>query len=714
MTHPGAAVAGRNRPKRRSASLALLWKEWRQQRWVFLPLALGMPLILLGFTVVSDFVTQAVTALFLIATAVVLGANAFCGEQDDQTARFLKALPVRHATTFWLKSASVMAMVTAAMLLMALVLRGLRAAGHGLSFTLDPSELLCFVMLVVVASLLPAVISVLARRTIACVIATFVVLVGATVWYGVLCTRPMRRMGWFDNAASGAGLAVTMLSMLVVILAGGRWLWCWSGSARPLRAKIRRVVLLSAVFLAVTLAPVVPRYVYVTFFAPLDYFLCSRSGSAVAGLTSVSPDGEALLFNCRCPAWRYDFRAAWVETATGQCRWLSRFHASFVQPWRGVWSPSGGKFLFVSSNRWLWPFKAPNPAGWLSPQADHGRYHAVVVDARTGGRRRIPLARTEFAKTSWVPVGWLSEDLIALWDERSMLFADLRSGAVSRCSVAADGSASRQAPAVAWPRWVSARGVFTCQRERLSELKQRGELRLLRFAPDLDHAEVLTVQIEEPAPFLSGVSKDGRWCLVASAGYRLLGTGAVKSVYLCSLETGRCDLLCAHSEAERAGLAGARFHIVGSSTRDVARFLPDNRTVLLHNENGLALFDLESRSLKTIRVPPAEMRGRSAQRLKLSPSGRRALVGVAGHRKRQDGRRVTHGWVQPAWYVVDLASGRSCPIREPLSLWQKMEWLGDERLVFRTHDREPGIWTMNADGTGKRRLLPKESVRNVR
>lgn len=243
----------------RSPLLALLWKEWRQQRWVFLPLLFILPLPFLVLLFTSGDPDSGLAIPYLFVVAVLIGSNAFCAEQDDDTEDFLKSLPVRSSTLFGLKCASAMVMVYVAMV--AIVLLFLVASIRMQARVRPPawptldstySDPVLVVITVATWSLLPAIVSVLARRTVVCIVATAaaaILMIWWLIWVSQTVVRISRLSG---TPAIGLEIAGSPYLIFVLTLASASWFWCWSWRRRPFSSRILRVGLLIVAFVALT------------------------------------------------------------------------------------------------------------------------------------------------------------------------------------------------------------------------------------------------------------------------------------------------------------------------------------------------------------------------------------------------------------------------------------------------------------------------------
>ncbi len=705
-----------------SPTLALLWKEWRQQRWIFLLLLAMPPIAFFGLLSFSQFAAYGAAPLFLCAIPIVLGANAFCVEDEDNTATFLGNLPTRSAKLFWVKAGVVFALVALAwvvLVTMFFVYRGGDLGKHGFMDMPFVVHLLIFAVLFTVA-VLPATISVVARSTIGCVIGTLIALALGFFWIWPLVLRPFRGIGWFAHNSGSEEQRLAALSFIVLGLAlsAGRWLWCWGRVSRRLRAKALRIAAPALVFAAVTGGPLAASYAYWTFYAPLSAFISKqphifnsfgpRMRLALSAFISKQPhiagireaggpsaDGRWVSVVGWYRGWSGVGRSAIIDTETGEWRWLSRFHESWVWRWKRMWSPDGRKLLALISDRWLWPFEAANPGALLGLGPEQGTFSYFVVDTGTGEAQDIrslcPDLPERFPQDIMPVIGWFSEDVVALWDKQSVIFADISKGSLSRCAVPPNLTSDKIRY---WRLPITDRSVFGSLDAPDSQ-RLKSELHILRFAPELSEAEALVLQIAGTNPALREISPDGRWCLAEAQRARNMLLGDLS--YLCSVETGEAVLLRASAEMEEQGLVDSRFRVHG--------FRPDGMTVLLSDGDGLALFGVEDHALRTIPIPAAVVPGRTLGSVKLSPSGRYALVWIESGRDAGAERRARLSSALPEIYVTDVETGESWSVWKMPPYLGDFDWLGDERLLFRSRT---ALWVMNRDGTGKRRLLPEE------
>ena len=238
----------------RSPLLALLWKEWRQQRWVFLTMVSVPALAYVALIPMSDLLAVALSFLFLCAVLIVLAANAFCGETDANVSEFLDAVPVSYVTMFWLKYTLALALDLVAVGLTALAAVLLSLVGY--SPRGDMTQILhalSLVILLLSAAPLAAIVSACARQTVTCIFGTICAIVGILYWLVVLLSEA----GWRYLFPGTMELAIVPLLAAAVVVCGARWLWCWSRLPRPLHAKIIRVAVIALAIVVLTGWPLV-------------------------------------------------------------------------------------------------------------------------------------------------------------------------------------------------------------------------------------------------------------------------------------------------------------------------------------------------------------------------------------------------------------------------------------------------------------------------
>ena len=238
----------------RSPLLALLWKEWRQQRWVFLTMVSVPALAYAALIPMSDLLAVALSFLFLCAVLIVLAANAFCGETDANVSEFLNAVPVSYVTMFWLKYGLALALDLLAVGVAAVTVVLLSHVGYRPKRdTTAILGLLLPMFLPMAVAPIAAIVSACVRETAACIVWTICAIIGILFWVAVLSLQG----DWRFLFPGAAELAILPLLAAGVIVWGARWIWCWSPLPRPLHAKIIRVAMIALAIVVLTGWPLV-------------------------------------------------------------------------------------------------------------------------------------------------------------------------------------------------------------------------------------------------------------------------------------------------------------------------------------------------------------------------------------------------------------------------------------------------------------------------
>ena len=659
------AQTGRTSPLR-----ALLWKEWRQQRWVFLGLlgllVVSIPALLPRF---KDSVIV-VAGLEMCLIAVVVGANAFCAEKDDQSLQFLTSVPVKPGKLFWIKAGLVLAMVGAAILVtfgvLCLAQRVMEKAPEIPQFF--SFEFLFMVFAFSSVALLPAIVSVLAGRTISCVLAT-----GATVIAIVIGIEALA-YGLGDEPFVPINFFAFTLPVVVLL---GRWLWCWNRIVRSLRARLLRLLILPAVIPIAICAQLISSYTYVTLFAPPEYFLGKDFQAAPKYTRSISPDGRWIVYGCGYDVWMHGGRAAIVNVETRESRWLSRLHASVT--WR--WSPSS-RFLLVSKGtEWLLPeiplFKSRGYIGGDPPDGDS----TFIVNVETGEQRSLASLHPALALVAdsriW-KLGWVDGNTRFLFDDKYEYgyFVNAAEWTVSACRQKYDLK-NAHVRASSTPRGVFV--IFDAYRTGESQIDGTYKAILARLAPNLEQAETLPLQLPYPIAYLRHTSDDGQWGIVVNVSMQKKEAYQ----YLCSLGTGKTTFLniISTEEKKQPGPIESNALILG--------FVPGSHKLLVSDANVLSQFDVDKLETVGPRIPLPLPEDNVVSRASLSPSGRFALA--------------YSSWASdnvPGYIMADLQTGRTWTFDEGSGkVWK---WISDEQLVSNEGE------IINYDGSGKRLLLGEQ------
>ena len=674
-------------PRRSSPFRALVWKEWRQQRWIFLSLA-GLTYAVLASALIvnrygsffHDLRNEAASvlggcALLLgIASVVVLSANAFSGEGEDNTDQFLATIPCSRSKLFQVKLGFVLF----------LVLLGVSPLGAAAlvqqphDFVNDFKEsALVLAADGFVLAIVPALVASFGGSVIATILASVPVVAACWAYmYSPAMLAPFVPIGSKKGEAELLVLyAVLMLATLLLVA------WrMWIRVERTWRSSLRTSAAAAGVLIAYVALPVAATYFYVTLFAPLNFFL-NRAGDFASGrVCAVSPDGRHVILGASYRGWGsggvvslIKERAAFTDVDSGRTRWLTRFHQSFVWQAGHIWSPSGNQFVMQESGQWLWPFA-------------RGRTYKpiyFVMNAQSGEKRSLDDLCPGLPQmpSDVIPlVGWYDEQVFALQNGRDIFFADIEHHQFRMCKM----------PDAILGEWLG-NPFFSCRFTQKGifavpeSASAKGELRVLRYAPDLAEAETLTLHnVHREWPYIAA-SEDGRWLLLNDF-VNLRQQNVWRLARLA--DDAEATLLVSEDAAEK-GLIPPSWRVVFPSG-----FLPGGHQILLYGGTELGLFDADSHDLR--RIPLTQADGKQIVVVKVSPAGRFALVwfGDPATRDENGGRIV----------LVDLSSGQT--VSEVARIGSQFsQWLGEDRLLSENYGRMPRV--INRDGTGERPLLAK-------
>ena len=686
--------------RRPSPVLALLWKEWRQQRPDFLALALAGPLIVLLGSMsqfisslhlssladaswVASYFDAAGTLIATAAAPILLGANAFAGERDDHAVHFLRQIPVSSTAVFWgkLVVVSVLCSMCAALVFISSCSAGNDVWAVRSAILWMAVGVLAGLSLGATASMVAAAGAGVTGTTVGAVACGAL----AIVWRGFTCVfmDKVGVPGWSGFLQAGYGLA------LIVALAW--WAWVFRRQCAGVRAKT--VALCAGLaFLALAALPPVAVYCHAVLQAPSAFFTAeSGDGPPEAGndveTCAPSPSGAHVLLECRRTGWVHGTRAALINTGTGSCSWLDRIRVSRVKWGRATWSPDGGRYFVDVYGVTLWPIKRLNP---LCPVLSHRvqthtdchtlQLSTWLVDARTG--RRTLFSTGVFDRLG--PRGWFDDTTVFVKSENTVLFVDVDTGAVKTCAAELQqGPMGLFDPPRRKGGWdwkvVPGVGVFGVRRAP----DTAATLTVFRFHPERSKAERFTVEYEPEDWHLLSVSPDGRRLLFVE----FRGTSRQRVHHLAALATGTVTEL-----RPPPGLCESP-HI------SRPEFLPDGRTaVSISRDGAVLLYDTGSGSWSRLCAlsSTSSAQPRLWRWIMRSPNGRYGIAMVITPR--------LPGPDPPDFVVVDLQTGESWQVWHGEEWMTAVRWAGSDSLLVQMKD---GLWIVNRDGSGKRRLLPK-------
>jgi ABC-type transport system involved in multi-copper enzyme maturation permease subunit len=695
---------------RRSSFRALVWKEWRQQRWIFLLLA-GFPhallaavgLILLyehrnfrpggpGFFGITDAAggvgaVLTIIALFVGAVSVAIySANAFAGEREDNSDQFLAAIPCSRNKLFWIKLGSTLSLVA----LECVPLIAVCAVVFTVLFWNKPASPARVDILRDVASLLkvagtgmltlaivPAFVSSLGGSVIGTIIgcAPALTLCWAYVWYSPRIMALFLPVGSSNDDFVATMWLFGALMIATVLFAAWR-MWVRRAPARAWRTTAATIGFLIACFAV----PSVATYSYATFFAPLKFFVNHGDSFASAQVRKISPDGKYVTFAARYQGWSFEGeRVAVVAIQTGEARWLTRLHrSSFCDCFsRESWCPATDEMAIYKGDQWLWP--------WAARVHEFG--HPFLVDPRSGRELDcekvwpgIYAERQHFP----APLGWC-ENLLVLYNEHGEhYFLNAESGKSTECDT----------PAVAFGKGahfffpymsMTSQGCFAISQGNLP----KGQAALLRYDPNLPEAECIIIKGIAETWQRVIASDDGQWLVVAA--WDVQGRAPAKW-YLVRWEQGAKPEPLAFMDAGEFQKAPPRF-------QNVSGFLPGSHQILLEGGGIIGLFDPDTHKLREI---PYHLGNGVTKitRYSLSPSGGFLLIGTGTSAVDSAGAYVE----KAGWIIVDLHAGTSESFQSPAQIRvSETEWLGEDHLLLMQGKKTP--WVTNREGTGARPLL---------
>ena len=678
-------------PHRSSPFRALVWKEWRQQRWIFLSLA-GLAYVLLVAALIivwperykvifengrndAAWLLASCAAFLAIFSIVILSANAFSGERDDNTDLFLETIPCSRSKLFGVKLGFV--------LLLALL--ELIPVGTALLFYIGGQPrvhleellggagltVLTFAATLLVLAIVPALVASFGGSVIATILASMPVLVVcfAYLFLAVQLARflPLRSE---KLAEILAGLFVALLLATALSAAWRMWIRL----ERTWRNSLRTAAALANLLVAYLAVPMAAAYLYVTLFTPLSFFLGGAGGFLGGWKPPVSPGGKYMTFDTYYSGWGQGTRAACVDVDSGRTRWLTLFRDSFVWPARGFWSPSGDQFVLEENGQWLWPLARETAKPVMRTYS--------VVNARSGAKRSFyelcpGLPRMPSDVTP--PIGWYNEQVFAFQNGRDIFFADIENHEVRQCETPAAFPSARFGNAFQLP--ITRRGIFVVP----EGVSARGELSVLRYAPDLPEAECLTLGGIGGEQANIEASDDGQWLLLVSW---FMSDRRQRTWYLAQSADGSKAALLVSAEAGEKSAIPSSWH--------VNRFLPGGHQILLDRDAEVGLFDADTYDLR--RIPMPQVDDRRILAVSLSPAGGFALVACVNTATSGKPGAITR------YVVVDLHNGSPQAVDEGSGTWyQNLRWLGEDHLLSENYGEMPRV--INRDGTGARPLL---------
>jgi hypothetical protein len=663
-------------PKSTSMFRALLWKEWRQQRMVVLLIAtLPALLFCVTFPFLDEMLRAGASIVAGIALAIVpavLGSGAFCNEEDDGSAEFLRRLPAGNVRLFITKMTPVVAGTAVSFFLLYAAARLIcsniehvesRNVLESLGQLQGPGGVVVALGLLSLGTL-PALTSTWARRTMPCILVSLLVIAALS---GLLWVTSSFYIGYYSSwkglhrsyphgmdALSGLRWLVWWPAGIVFVIIGvaSPLFWAWSRAGMSLGATFRRSIALLILLPVACMVPVSGRFAYYTYMAGPETFYRNGWVSPDAYSIRDAANNQWLPVRCICPEWKSSDRTGFLNVETGAWRWAMKGRSSWVAG-DGV-SPSGDRFV-VHSQESFRLFRRP----------DYQRRDNYVVTLPAGTAESVSTLCPEMPATGFrEAAGWSDDHTIVFHTQKSFLFADLTTGTVRECL---------NPPSV--DDWLRTRAVTSHGTYAMESSRSRENEALVRFAPDLKVAQVFDLPED------------------SSGGVRLIAMAknSPKALWQVAdpIEHKRHYALMTLNGGE------ATFTTLPSEVRwfDIG-FVWDDERLLFNSETAMALYDPADGTRHPILIDELLAGSFRITYTDLSPSRRCALLLLTRTGDRREKERK--------YAVVDLETGRSAIVG---SDFRQMSWVNDDTLLAFEDDARNVFSLVNSDGSGKRPLF---------
>lgn len=701
----------------RSTSImrVLIWKEVRQQALITACLSLLPVVVCVGASQQSGADVGIVAALILYCVLpLVLGTNAFAGEQESGTARFLSALPVRSRKLFLSKYLTTVGLSVIGFLPVGCVLVWALVWG-GFELPMHPMErvlaLLGGVGGLLGVCALPA-LSAMVGGGVILGLCIYPAIAGVVVGWGIVCFDVLHGRFGLSELAAGT----------VSGTAAGVWLggvvWCWC-KCRMMRVRRRFALLWTGGMFLIPVGVGIGLYVAGVMAAPGGVFPLRYSVSTRQFYLAPSPDGRALLTQETFRRWCDGTRTAlWLSSDAGP-HWLSRFRVSSIRgkeefvpsdfrvisirgkkrrvptennaSWipETPWSPDGSQCIIDAPGRpldplGLWLMKLGLTGHW--PPYFHG---PTVLDVGTGHGQRLPPG---------CPWRWLDERRVwAPAPDGNIRFLELDTGreVVAAKPEGVVGTTDSRPPGLPLETSLVRGGRVFSYRFARSEKETTNRASIVAYTPE-GSATARNFEYDwgDAWPRVEDMNSVGETVVLVDVWRELMPekfTPAGWRVYILSFAEGTVREVAPVESGDEywAGACrGAWFVRDGTLLLVSASELPGLALVELPDGNARPLLSMEQ--IEALRLPTL------VWRVALSPDRRHALVhlGCAPETCRATPRGVV---------AVDLESG------ETTTLWQSpaeaglAEWWGNDKVLILTRQ---GLWELGVDGENKRQLLP--------
>ncbi len=406
-------------PHRSSPFRALIWKEWRQQRWIFLSLAgMAYGLLVLSLIIPPELrngvnwqdAFYGLAAVVGVAGIVVISTNAFAGEHEESSDLFLETIPCSRSKLFWSKLGFVF--------LLGLFQLPPAAAGavrFNEQLVGGPMSGVALGLLIVAGlitpAIIPALIASLGGSVIATTLASLPILLVCVVYFAISPDWLAQFLPSMESEVGKdvMGLLLGALMLATILLAARR---AWIRPERAWRGSLRAPTATAGLLIGYVAVPAAAAYLYVTFFASPAFFLDYRNDFARD--SAPAPNGNYVAFESRYAGWEHTVgRAALMDMNTGRAEWLTRFRVSVLRAGGRLWSPSGNQLVLTELDLRLWPHL------WNPSERKPACAAYFVVDARSGLKRSLDELCPGLPQMSDVmsSVGWCNEERPGLQEQ---------------------------------------------------------------------------------------------------------------------------------------------------------------------------------------------------------------------------------------------------------------------------------------------------------
>lgn len=666
-----------NRP---SPLRALVWKELRQQRWVFLVAALlpvAMALMVRWFA--DGDLAVILGGLTLGLSALLLGANAFAGEEEDRSAEFQRAMPVSRGGVFWVKAGVCCGLIIGVLCADGIAFVGTRwllwAEGVPRGWEQLARRRQEVVQLLLslppaffALTMVPAMLASITRRTLLCILLSIVFV----LFLVFAVAAPLAFTVWDIRSSlptSGWSTVVLVCVTGAVSTLIARLLWGWRVSALSRGRRVAAGVGVTALFVALAWVPILAYYAHVTLFAPLSYFDSRHR----LEFRTMGPRAKWLMLSAFSPMWRSG-QSCLLDVESGRTVWPSRLTVSVYAEESA--SPDNRWYVLCTPKGWLpsVPWRSHLYFEWAGDPPE-GRYCWYVFSPETGSRiylneiwPEMP-TRIELNKPWFRPCGWVDGRTIALEGSDADVFINVETREVRCCRQPAELKGKRFTTRGGTP---TDRGVIVPVPVR--DLAAAQPLTLLRFSPDLTEAETISIPVDLAQPHIYCASREGDWAVVEGA------TSGGRQRVLVSLRGKVAPVLL--------GIAQKDHPVNGAWCFREAQ--PALCGIVGSQAIVVSLEDMSRRTFDLLADAREEITGWGSS---LAPGGR--YVGFVVIKPPRSSADLVYR-------IADFDGGRYWDL--PVGPNQgELRWLDGERLIMKSRTDRP--YVLSIDGAGRHPLL---------